>query len=435
MTRRAVMDLTPLEVFEDMKPVLKWRLIVLAAWTVFIVGGFTGLAVWAQFFTENPDRTFLMIKVISGIVGVAIFGAGFFLLVFGHWRGKEQIQEQIYPTEILDKFPPRPAPIDGDWQGWLERGIRIGKLVEPGAKLGKIARLRVIDTHILAGGESRMGKSKFIANFMYELDPAIDAGAAEIILIDPSYGMEFGWAADSDARGNAGAGYVKRENFFYGAPVVRPSRINGELQYFPGVGKHNPVSGEWEGLTYEETFVMPLEVMVEEMTWDADNLRMKTHSHIAKKHGPHKFLIIDEGSRLAPDTLKPVIVRDRINRAISTLTNMGAKCGWTVLVATQYPAVDEIKYRRGLISGVCLAVRDHRVAQMVLGRSDLHPEKFRYAGSGKGIPGIALTSDYGPRMIRLCNNHVEFDPEPEPGYELDVPVDNRSEYVGYPRAA
>lgn len=330
---------------------------------------------WSWSATENVGQALLSAFVLFGVY-VAIRSA----------LEPDPIHEPIYPAETVPPFEPRPAPADGNWQGWLERGIRIGQFVTAGAKLEGCAWFPVIDTHTLCAGESRMGKSKFGSNYMNELKPAIDAGAAEMILFDPSRGMEFSWAVP--------AGLVKENNFYWG-------------------------EGEEHLSCYEEAFLAPMRHLVRQMNHEADLLRSVAQTHTATPETPHRFVLIDEGSRLTGEHV-PRPIRLELTGLIMTMCNVGAKCGYTVIVLTQYPAIDEIKFRRGLLTGISLRVKSPVVTEMV----GLDPEKIRSWTLPRHIKGLVYTTEHGGRMIRLCNGvPVKVSVDPEPSGRVPLPWD------------
>jgi DNA segregation ATPase FtsK/SpoIIIE-like protein len=101
------------------------------------------------------------------------------------------------------------------------------------------------------------------------------------------------------------------------------------------------------------------------------------------------------------------VIANRIIGAVDTLAHQGRALGYTVIVCTQYPTVEAIKFRSGLTVGLCLPIKSDQGVDMVLG------EGARRKGAAadllpRNLPGIAYMSYRGARLLRVARNGPDW---------------------------
>lgn len=341
----------------------------------------------------SEDAAMIMTKIVLLAIPLGLTVMGVLFMMGMH------IADDVPPifTDVVEPFGPREPPSDGKtWEEWLYEGVRVGRWqsLDGSGRAGAVARIPIMDEHIFCAARSRMGKSTFEWAIMEDLEEAIKAKVVRIVLFDPKNGMEMATAVP--------LGYVAEEDFYFGEDVGEIDPETGQLE--PG------------GMIYEETFIKPLEDLVQIMRKRGDKIRFKDRRHHAKPGDPHIIIMIDEAAQLMRETT-PSKIKNRILNAILTLEHQGAACGITVIACTQHPSVDEVgPIRHGLTFGLCGKVKSARAVDMVLG------EESRRRGSKadklpRKIPGVFYTSESGPMVLRMCYSGPVFDDPDGPGPE------------------
>lgn len=389
------------------------------------------LAVGNHFLTQrigNADLAFTSTKIAALLIGLGMLGFAS-LLVWDMHSGTT-----IPPlfSDIVAPFPPRKPPKDDDVVAWnmrLRKGVRIGRWQvtmdrhrnRPGHTVWMPLKGM---PGIFCAGEAGMGKSTFLWGVMEELEDEIRAGYVKISLFDYKMGMEMDAATAACVCGDCDSHsdfkvpkqpMVEKENFHYGQDVGTHNTINGirpqEAWWRPAAVRSQPWS-------YEETAIPPLFALVQTMRQRGKDWRGTGREHIAKPGDPHWLVIVDEAAQFARDHV-PTYVQMQIAGLFDTLANQARALGFSVIVCTQYPSLEHIKFRHGLLWGLCLKVKTPRACDMVMGEGSWQKGKKadRLPRDQKGVGYLGESGPYGSMPLRLALNGPEIEPwrpDPEP---------------------
>jgi hypothetical protein len=259
---------------------------------------------------------------------------------------------------------------------------------------------------ILAAGEPGMGKSTFIWNGLRESMPYVDADVVENHVFDYKTGLEL--AACVKIQTDHGRPLVPARNFHYGKEVGTDTPIQGML---PSglMGKNAQGAAVWG---YEETVIPHLRALLAKLRDRAELLRDEAREHIATPGNQHQNIWFDEAAQFNRDHI-PKPIRDEITGLIDSLINLGRACGFTVIACTQYPSLDHIKFRHGMLWGLAFKVKTPQAADMVLGQGAW---KLWMRAVLCGPP--PLSSRRTPEFDRVEPEYVPYQPElDQPDYD------------------
>lgn len=367
--------------------------------------------------TVGVDAMTVIGRSIHTAIGLAIVGAA-----AGLMRSAIRGRGDILPMFDADipRFPPRPVPVDGDWNRWLKKGVRIGRwqqsLDRKRTRPGPAVWMPIKGMPgIFCAGEAGQGKSTFLHNVLYELSPAVDADAVRAVMFDYKMGMEMDAVTGIPTDGvtpihKGGKPLVSLDHFHYGAEVGTATKILGLM----------PLKEVWG---YEETAVPYLRNYVALMRDRAEEMRGSGREHMARPGDPHYVIIFDEAAQFNRDHV-PLVVRNEVNGLIDTLANQGRACGFTVIVCTQYPSLEHIKFRHGLLWGLALKVKTPQAVDMVLGQGAWRAGKRANAlpRALRGVGYVGESGPYGAMPLRLVNTGPDI-PERE-----DADADGEPEF-------
>jgi hypothetical protein len=354
----------------------------------------------------------------------------FFYLIMTLWAAwmirtmhrQDNDQQPMFAETPIPKFEPLPPPADGDWSRRLRKGVRIGRWQQDskGNRPGAPAWMPIKGMPgVLCAGESGQGKSSFIWGILSELTHDIKARVVQPVVFDYKVGLEL------DAV--TGTGLVGHKFFHCGDEVGSSDPIQDGWDRHGDATYMGPRGVTW---TYEETVIPHLRKYVQIMRMRAQQYRDEGsgREHVPAPGDPHYVLLVDEAGQFFRDHV-PNAVQEEISGLFDTLANQARACGFTLVACTQYPSLEYIKFRHGLLWGLCLKVKTPRAVDMVLGegawlsgkradklpRDEKHPERFA------GIGYMSQSGAFGAMPLRLAytgpdlnSNGVPDDLEPKP---------------------
>jgi hypothetical protein len=373
-------------------------MVTLVPTTVIVLG-----AVILSGYLNVKAGNFLSSGIAADIITKVVVGAiEFAFVVFALFLMYAMYAALIYVVPLfsveIPKFEPRAGPDESKgetWEGWLYKGVRGGRWRGPSGSRepGGIARIPILDEHLIIGAITRHGKSMMLWTIIYELLPAILAGAVELIIFDPKSGMEL-YAAVK-------LGWCKPEHFHHGQ------------------GANDGTDGR-PAVTVEQSNLIALQGYVRHMRRQGDQIMGKDQRHHAKPGRSHRVLIIDEGASMVRASTD-MVTRRAIIGCIEDLCQMGAAAGYTVIVATQHPDIRQIPFRHSLTYGLCGRVKTWQASEMLLGEGS-------YAKGARGdklprrLKGTWYTSQTGAWVMRGCKIDVKFVPKKPPEPETEEPT-------------
>lgn len=221
-------------------------------------------------------------------------------------------------------------------------------------------QIRVVGRHILVAGATGAGKGSVVWSILAGLAPAIRGGVAELWVIDPKGGMEFGPGA---------ALYTRFE--------------------------HDPAEGTL-GLLRDAAVVLRDR---------ANRLRGVTRSHEPTVKEPLILLVIDEIATLTAYSADRK-VRAEIDQLLGLILSQGRAVGVNIVAAVQDPSKDVLPLRQLFPTRIALRLTEPSQVAMVLGDS----ARDRGALCDRipdALPGVAYVAEEGTsELVRVRAFHV-----------------------------
>jgi S-DNA-T family DNA segregation ATPase FtsK/SpoIIIE len=244
--------------------------------------------------------------------------------------------------------------------------------------------LRLLATHVLIGGATRMGKGSVIWSLLRSLAAGIRSGLVRVWAFDPKGGMELA----------------------IGAPLF--SRY---------------VDDDWSRMADM------LDDAVTRMRARQRDLRGKVRVHTPTVHEPLIVIVIDEIAALLaflPDSE----IRNRITQSLGLLLSQGAGLGVLVVAATQDPRKEVVSVRDLFPTRIALGLTERGHVDLLLGDGarDRGALADQIPLSAKGVAYVLLDGQPEPARVRFSfvsddviremaatfPAPVEVQPEPEP---------------------
>lgn len=242
-------------------------------------------------------------------------------------------------------------------------GLGLDALTAGVTERGERWQVRIRGRHILVAGATGAGKGSVVWSVVAGLGPAIRAGIAQLWVVDPKGGMEFG------------PGQAMYQRF-----------------------EHDPGDGT----------VRLLRDAAAILTERADRLRGVTRSHTPTVEEPLVLLVIDEIATLTAYTTDRK-VRAEIEQLLGLILSQGRAVGVNVIAAVQDPAKDVLPFRQLFPTRIALRLTEPSQVAMVLGDSardrgalcDRIPDT---------LPGVGYVAEEGSsELVRVRAFHVADD--------------------------
>ncbi|ADG98413.1 cell division FtsK/SpoIIIE [Segniliparus rotundus DSM 44985] len=225
-----------------------------------------------------------------------------------------EILIQVHRADLLAKPVPVPAPQQTPDLAVLPVGV---------TESGKPWTVSVLGRHVLVAGATGAGKGSVLWSVLVGASPAIWEGLAQVWVIDPKGGMEFG------------AGEAMFARFAH-------DNAEGALALLRDAAR----------------------TMVER----AGRMRGRSRQHVPTKDEPLILLLVDElASLTAYQTDRKV--KTEMEQLLGLVLTQGRAVGVVVLAAAQDPSKDTLAMRQLFPTRIALRLSEPTQAAMVLGQS------------------------------------------------------------------
>ncbi|MGL6234935.1 MAG: FtsK/SpoIIIE domain-containing protein [Segniliparus sp.] len=221
---------------------------------------------------------------------------------------------QVHRADSLAQIVPVPTPQKAPDLLALPVGV---------AENGRPWTLRLLGRHVLVAGATGAGKGSVLWSLLVAASPVVWEGRAQVWVIDPKGGMEFG----------------------AGAPMfARFAHDNGEA-----------------ALTL-------LRDAARTMTDRAERMRGRTRQHVPTKDEPLILLVVDEIASLTTYQTDRK-VKAEIEQLLGLVLTQGRAVGVSVLAAVQDPSKETLSVRQLFPTRIALRLSEPTQAAMVLGQA------------------------------------------------------------------
>jgi DNA segregation ATPase FtsK/SpoIIIE, S-DNA-T family len=224
----------------------------------------------------------------------------------------------------------------------------IGRLTIGVTERGEPWQVRVEGRHILVAGATGAGKGSVVWSVVSALAPAIQRGIAQLWVIDPKGGMEFG----------PGQSLYARFEHDMGEGTLQLLRDAAAL-----------------------------------LTARANRLRGVTRSHIPTMQDPLVLLVIDEIATLTAYCTDRKM-RAEIDQHLALILSQGRAVGVSVIAAVQDPSKDVLPLRQLFPTRIALRLTEASQVAMVLGDS-ARERGARCDRIPDSLPGVGFVGEEG----------------------------------------